>query len=585
MSRSPQKEISIFARMIRTLGLYILLLCTCVSCINKKQRAATRVLDVAEPLAATHPEAAYALLDSIDNLVIMDGKNLLRYCFLSGWLSDSIHTPLPHIDDLERAKYHLDRHGTLPEQIQMTIYYGRALAAEGLSEPASKVYLEALDKSLTLNNYSRAASICLALGDISWSMADYALSKEYYQQAASYFLQSGDKRAWGMTLKNIGREYAALDSFDLALTSMLRADSIIQLVGDSADLSIIYNGIGNIHAMQGEYDLAKPYFLQSIALDSTNAVPTYFALGSVYLEIDSLPQAAVCFHKAQGPTHNPDTHTELLYHYSLLEEKKGNIEEALSYMRQYVDSSEADIMKMKHTNLVGAKTQFDRRLLLKEKFHDHQTIKLFRRLFFGALLMASIIIGLYQHRINRKNKHIFQQAEELQVQKNNLRQQQMELKQLAQQLSEHQQWSTEQLQQKQQAYNEKEEEIARLRMQYDQQRKRLLTGSAIYKKIKKLATATKASDKELLTPKEWSAIYTLINDAVCPQLPNLLERANITQAEEQYCYLAFFGLDAKQEALLLHVSADTPHKYHTRIRRKLNLIDSGKSFYDHFMQL
>ena len=406
MSRSPQKEISIFARMIRTLGLYILLLCTCVSCINKKQRAATRVLDVAEPLAATHPEAAYALLDSIDNLVIMDGKNLLRYCFLSGWLSDSIHTPLPHIDDLERAKYHLDRHGTLPEQIQMTIYYGRALAAEGLSEPASKVYLEALDKSLTLNNYSRAASICTALGDISRDMADYTLSKDYYQRAAAYFLQAGDKRAWGMALKNVGREYAALDSLDVSLAYMLRADSIIQQVGDSADISTIYNGIGNVYLRRGEYDAAKSYFFQSIALDPTNSVPTYCALGRLYLKLDSLQQAATCFHEAQGPTHNPDTHTELLYHYSLLEEKKGNIEEALSYMRQFVDSSEADIMKMKHTNLVGAKAQFDRRLLLKEKFHDHQTIKLFRRLFFGALLMASIIIGLYQHRINRKNKHL-----------------------------------------------------------------------------------------------------------------------------------------------------------------------------------
>ena len=202
----------------------------------------------------------------------------------------------------------------------------------------------------------------------------------------------------------------------------------------------------------------------------------------------------------------------------------------------------------------------------------------------GSLLGILLIIVFYQHRMNLKNRRIMRQAEALYESQNNLHRQELALKRLAGQLEAHQQYSRKQLMQKQREYDKKADEVSRLREWYTRQRTAILTDSALYKKIKKLAASTKAGQEELLTDKEWNALYRLV-DAVCPPLSGVLDAVGITPAEKKYCYLAFFRLDAKQEAILLHVSADTPHKNHTRIRQKLHIAGSGGSLYDYFMQL
>ena len=555
-----------------------------MGCSTKYERIAGHFVEKAEQTAKSDLRVAYALLDSVRYPEVLQEDMVARYCLLGGMLSDSLHTPLPFIDDLDRAWYYLNEHGTAEEQIRIGRYYGQALMDEGLLEPALNVFSKVLDKSLAREDYASAAWACSYMGDISHHIADYALSKTYYLQAAAYFQRSKDPKHWGLTLKNVGREYAALDSFGLALEYMLRADSVIRIVGDSADWSTIYNGIGNVYFRSGRYDLAKSYFYKSIAYEPDNSAPTYFALGSVYLALDSLEQAAMCFREAQAPTSNPDTHTELLYHYSLLEEKKGNIASALSYMRQYVDSSEADVLAMKHTNLIQAKTLFDRKQMAQENVLLQKGKILLRRLLIGSLLGILLIIVFYQHRMNLKNRRIMRQAEALYESQNNLHRQELALKRLAGQLEAHQQYSREQLMQKQREYDKKADEVSRLREWYTRQRTAILTDSALYKKIKKLAASTKAGQEELLTDKEWNALYRLV-DAVCPPLSGVLDAVGITPAEKKYCYLAFFRLDAKQEAILLHVSADTPHKNHTRIRQKLHIAGSGGSLYDYFMQL
>ena len=116
------------------------------------------------------------------------------------------------------------------------------------------------------------------------------------------------------------------------------------------------------------------------------------------------------------------------------------------------------------------------------------------------------------------------QAEALYESQNNLHRQELALKRLAGQLEAHQQYSREQLMQKQREYDKKADEVSRLREWYTRQRTAILTDSALYKKIKKLAASTKAGQEELLTGKEWNAVYRLV-DAVCPPLSGVLDAA------------------------------------------------------------
>ena len=366
----------------------------------------------------------------------------------------------------------------------------------------------------------------------------------------------------------------------IAFVYMHQADSVLCALGDSSDLSTLYNNWGNIYAMQGELDIAKAYLQKSIAYCPEEAVPTYFALGGIYLEIDSIEQAEQYFEKAKGPTENPYTHTELFYHLSELEEKKGNINQALAYMRQYADSTEADILARKEINLQEVETLFDRKQMMYENAKLHQKSKSIRSYLIGSLFLLLLLSVFYVYRLGRKNRRIIQLTDELQEQKSHLLEQQMALDSLSCQLKVAQQDNQEELRQKQSEYDQKAQEVELLKQQYIQQRQYLLRESTIYKKIQKSVSTPNPDHKELLTDKDWKAIYKCI-DTMYPSLSERLVLAGITPTEKKYCYLSFFQLDSKQEAFLLNVNIDTPYKNRTRIRQKLKITGSEEKLYEH----
>ena len=82
------------------------------------------------------------------------------------------------------------------------------------------------------------------MGDLYDFEGDYLLGKDKYKEAESYFRKAGNMRSSAFALQDIGRMYAFSDSLDIALTFLLKADTIIVEVGDSSDIGTIYNGIG-----------------------------------------------------------------------------------------------------------------------------------------------------------------------------------------------------------------------------------------------------------------------------------------------------------------------------------------------------
>ena len=285
-------------------------------------------VEQAEAAWPAAPSEARALLDSVKYPVLLSDEWLTRYCVLACQLADSIGSPLPHEDDLDRALYYVEQHGSLLEQARMGFYWGRALQEEGLYRPALNAFKEAETRSRVVEDWHLTARVCRSIGELYDGQVDYKSSSYWMEKAVQLFRHINNNRQEGLSLYLLGREYAALDSFDLALTCMFRADSIIQQRKDSADMATIYNGIGNVYAIRGDFENAKAYFFRSLAYDTGDSAPTCSALGRLYLQQDSLEKAEYYLRRAQRPTFNPDTHEELLYHFAELEWKKGNLEAA-----------------------------------------------------------------------------------------------------------------------------------------------------------------------------------------------------------------------------------------------------------------
>lgn len=550
-------------------------------CTNEADRNAIRQMEQAAPLMQSDPEAAHALLtDSVTHPELLCPEVNARWCLMLCQLADSIGTPLPLMDDLDRARYYWERKGNSHKQALADYYLGRALMDEGLWKQSLTMLLKAGKLSLQSNDINLSGYITSNTGMVYYNQADFLLAKDKFLEAASYFEKAGNKRSKAFAKVNAAHMYAAMDSMQIAFVYMHQADSVLCALGDSSDLSTLYNNWGNIYAMQGELDIAKAYLQKSIAYCPEEAVPTYFALGGIYLEIDSIEQAEQYFEKAKGPTENPYTHTELYYHLSELEEKKGNINQALAYMRQYADSTEADILARKEINLQEVETLFDRKQMMYENAKLHQKSKSIRSYLIGSLFLLLLLSVLYVYRLGRKNRRIIQLTDELQEQKSHLLEQQMALDSLSRQLKAVQQDNQEELRQKQSEYDQKAQEVELLKQQYIQQRQYLLQESTIYKKIQKSVSTPNPDHKELLTDKDWKAIYKCI-DTMYPSLSERLVLAGITPTEKKYCYLSFFQLDSKQEAFLLNVNIDTPYKNRTRIRQKLKITGSEEKLYEH----
>ena len=540
-------------------------------CTNEADRNAIRQMEQAAPLMQSDPEAAHVLLaDSVAHPELLSPEVNARWCLMLCQLADSIGTPLPLMDDLDRARYYWERKGSPHDQALADYYLGRALIEEGLWKQSLTMLLKAGKLSLQSNDINLSGYITSNTGMVYYNQADFLLAKDKFLEAASYFEKAGNKRSYVFALVNTAHMYTAMDSTQAAFSYMHKANSLSWALSDSSDLSAFYNNYGNIYASFGDWTTAKKYFSQSIAYSPEEAAHTYSALGGIYLETDSLEQAERCFEKAKGVTDNPYTHVELFHHLAELEEKKGNLSQALSLIKQYVDSTETEIQRTKETNLAKAETLFNRKEMLHENFKLRKERENIFSYLVGTVFVLLLLSVFYVYRLGRKNRRIIQLTDELQEQKSHLLEQQMALDSLSHQLKAAQQDNQEELRQKQSEYDQKAQEVELLKQQYLQQRQYLLRESTIYKKIQKLVSTPNPDHKELLTDKDWKAIYKCI-DTMYPSLSERLVLAGITPTEKKYCYLSFFQLDSKQEAFLLNVNIDTPYKNRTRIRQKLKI--------------
>lgn len=451
---------------------------------------------------------------------------------------------------------------------------------EGLWKQSLTMLLKAGKLSLQSNDINLSGYITSNTGMVYYNQADFLLAKDKFLEAASYFEKAGNKRSYVFALVNTAHMYTAMDSTQAAFSYMHKADSLSWALRDSSDLFAFYNNYGNIYASLGYWTTAKKYFYQSIAYSPKEAAPTYSALGGIYLETDSLEQAELCFKKAKEATDNPYTHVELFHHLAELEEKKGNLSQALSLIKQYVDSTETEIQRTKETNLAKAETLFNRKEMLHENFKLRKERENISSYLVGTVFVLLLLSVFYVYRLGRKNRRIIQLTDELQEQKSHLLEQQMALDSLSCQLKAVQQDNQEELRQKQSEYDQKAQEVELLKQQYLQQRQYLLRESTIYKKIQKSVSTPNPGHKELLTDKDWKAIYKCI-DTMYPSLSERLVLDGITPTEKKYCYLSFFQLDSKQEAFLLNVNIDTPYKNRTRVRQKLKITGSEEKLYEH----
>lgn len=568
-------------KLMRHLLILISLLSTFSFIGCKDESDATYLIDRAESLLKSDPDSSLILLDSIavpDNL---SGKLLARWCMLSGKVADTLYTDLPYVQQLRRAQAYYEDHGTKQEQAKIGLYLGRSYVEDKENEKAMKVYLQALDIALRSEDYNQAGYICSYMGDLYDFKGDYLLGKDKYKEAESYFRKAGNMRSSAFALQDIGRMYAFSDSLDIALTFLLKADTIIVEVGDSSDIGTIYNGIGNIYNMLDNKELAKLYLWKDINMSDFDDAPSYRTLAGIYIEEGDFKNARICLEKASVPSFNDMTRFSVLYGYSLLEKAEGNWEKAWFYLDEYNSASDSILTIRNRENIIKMEKEYEHLKISLENMRlksDKQKYFIYWVISVSILL---ILLWVFQIRIDRKNKRLLKQEIDLSNKSNelfrlrdNLRIKQDRLEALSIQLSEKNEKlneldSREKLE-KEYEQIEKEEETLVLRIA--ERRKDLFLSSAIAKKVIKLSQkVVPGATKSPLSEKDWQNMITQVNE-VYPFLADRLAAFNLSAAELRYCYLSLLGLDSIGESILLHIQPDSVNKRRQRVRQRLGII-------------
>ena len=555
-------------------------------CTNEADRNAIRQMEQAAPLMQSDPEAAHVqLADSVAHPELLSPEVNARWCLMLCQLADSIGTQLPYVPQMERAYRYVKRHGTVDEQLQAALYLGRTYMDDQDQEAALRTYTEALQQSILENKPNQSGYISSYMGDVYQFQGMYQQAVEKYLTASRYFRQAGNHRSEGIAFIDASRNYTFMDSLDIALTYMLRADSMVVLYGDSVDRACILNGLGNIYKTRGNEILAKKYLQKAIEYDLEESAPSYLALAKLELSKQNYEQARLYLKQAERPTINKGTAIELPYQYYLIEKQIGNTTKALAELENFITVSDSILWLRNNAEINGLEDKYKYSLLLSDNA-QLRTVKTRRTAFLAIVVLLTLYLYFhYKARLERKNKCIYQQALILEQKnntlltlKNDLQQKQLELELLSRQVSQQKvEWQA--------LYEKKVAEIHQKEEEISLQTRSIWEVSPITKRLQTLVRKVNPNATQSpLTDKDWNAIREQVR-TLYPVVEKVILTIGLKGSEEKLCYLSLFKFDTNQEAILLNVAINSVNTYRRNIRKKLQIQNPSQKLCDFLLEL
>ena len=254
---------------------------------NKQQSVSDRLLNEVGKAIAINPDSASNLLKSISSPEKLDDKTFARWCMLSGKITDEIFTTILPTYQLERAYDWYSSHGSPDEQVQILIYLGRSYFADGDYDKAMSIYTNALDIAEKNKFNNLIGYIYDYIGDLYREKFMRTEAIKRYEAAAECFKKENNTDSYACALRDVGREYAEMDSLSHALHILIVADSVANKTKNIEVTASINNALGNIYAMQNKYDKAEKYLLKAL-LTGREKMPDYVALIDLYTTSGSL---------------------------------------------------------------------------------------------------------------------------------------------------------------------------------------------------------------------------------------------------------------------------------------------------------
>ena len=529
---------------------------------NKQQSVSDRLLNEVGKAIAINPDSASNLLKSISSPEKLDDKTFARWCMLSGKITDEIFTTILPTYQLERAYDWYSSHGSPDEQVQILIYLGRSYFADGDYDKAMSIYTNALDIAEKNKFNNLIGYIYDYIGDLYREKFMRTEAIKRYEAAAECFKKENNTDSYACALRDVGREYAEMDSLSHALHILIVADSVANKTKNIEVTASINNALGNIYAMQNKYDKAEKYLLKAL-LTGREKMPDYVALIDLYTTSGSINKAKELLSKI--PQDNPQYTCSIKYLYYQIYNAEENYKEALVNLEEYVNMVDSIVYADSQSKILDIESKYNHLKISKEV--DRLKIKQQSYIIISIICIITLLlitIGYLLYRKKAKEK-IQRQRDELYLIKTNLLNVSLELEKKKRLLDT--------FKEKNEYYNKMQEEIILLTANYKELQNKSLENSPLFKELTHLTTQHKPrNNRSLITDEQWK----LITDEITHIYPNLHRYIyslcpDLQIQDFMYCCLYMYGFDTNAEAQLINITVDSVIKKRLRLRQKLGI--------------
>ena len=323
---------------------------------------------------------------------------------------------------------------------------GTIYRLQGNSSGALEHYFNALTLFQKLEDLGGIATILNNIGIVYFYQGNFEKSLEYY--LASLELEEERQDEYGISISyiNIGEVYKNLKQYDEALSYFLKALVLAQknedkdLDGDS--VGVLYNEIGSIYCLKGNYSLSQNYLKKAEAIflqinNRQRLAESRIYLADLSLKTNGVEQAKAYLYTALSDAESISALTLIVtahHNLSQIFETQHLVSKAFDHYKKYITTRDSIFNEDQMKRIVQTEMlyQFDREMQqakfeqeksdiqLQERIRRQRLVRNFQYFALLLLLIGSIYIyAAYRHKqrinlqLNRQHVQILQKNKEL----------------------------------------------------------------------------------------------------------------------------------------------------------------------------
>lgn len=395
---------------------FVLILCLSflVMC-NDRPKDLLPELSRAESLIQCHPDSALMILDSMKVPSPSDKLQYATWCLLITQARDKNF--IKHTSDslINIALNYYEKQDDLVREATALYYGGRVNHDLNNAEEATNYYLRARDVAKNTTDYKLLYLINTHLGTLYAYRGLTDLALKAYENAYDYSNQLKDSALISYSYSYLGRISTLDDDLSKGLDYYKKAIRTAEQSGSLNALALAYGEITTVYSALSMLDSCMHYLEKSKEIEerhNTSALPqTHLGIGETYYYMGQSDSAFFYLEKALNTTNLYTKQDAIQILYYLCKDLR-IYEDAIKYNEQYWIFKDSIDNINRSTTIAEIQAKYNQEKLLNINNQLENRILWAMIL---SLLIISILIYFYQHKLVRKERTIKETGKQLQT--------------------------------------------------------------------------------------------------------------------------------------------------------------------------